>query len=174
MESFFTRYRNLVVLLAVLLAQIIGLAVQVRRPDSGRNSLDPKDAAGVRLIRMWADMVVTPPEQIFHASKLGAASLWQNYLDLRHVREQNQDLQKTIDRLRLEQASSAVVFDDVDVDSTATQLAAAVTMNTGQVCCARRSGGGSLCSTSRPTPAACASARPTSCPAWWQTSTANW
>jgi rod shape-determining protein MreC len=26
-------------------------------------------------------------------------------LDLRHVREQNQDLQKTIDRLRLEQAS---------------------------------------------------------------------
>jgi rod shape-determining protein MreC len=104
MESFFTRYRNLVVLLAVLLAQIIGLAVQVRRPDSGRNSLDPKDAAGVRLIRMWADMVVTPPEQIFHASKLGAASLWQNYLDLRHVREQNQDLQKTIDRLRLEQA----------------------------------------------------------------------
>ena len=27
------------------------------------------------------------------------------------------------------------MFDDVDVDSTATQLAAAVTMNTGQVCC---------------------------------------
>ena len=33
------------------------------------------------------------------------SSLWQNYLDLRHVREQNQELQKTIDRLRLEQAA---------------------------------------------------------------------
>ena len=31
MESFFIRYRNLVVLLAILVAQIAGLAVQVRR-----------------------------------------------------------------------------------------------------------------------------------------------
>jgi len=105
MESFFTRYRNLLVLLAVLLAQIIGLAVQVRRTDSGRNTLDARDAAGVRLIRLWADAVVTPPEQIFHVVKLGAASMWKNYVDLRRIREQNQDLQKTIDRLRLEQAS---------------------------------------------------------------------
>jgi rod shape-determining protein MreC len=93
------------VLLAVLLAQIIGLAVQVRRTGSGRNTLDPQDATGVRLIRLWADAVVTPPEQIFHATKLGMIGLWQNYIDLRHIREQNQDLQKTIDRLRLEQAS---------------------------------------------------------------------
>jgi rod shape-determining protein MreC len=105
MESFFSRYRNLLVLLAVLLVQIIGLAVQVRRTASGRSSLDPQDAAGVRLIRLWADAVVSPPEKIFHASKLGGASLWQNYIDLRGVRERNQDLQKTIDRLRLEQAA---------------------------------------------------------------------
>jgi rod shape-determining protein MreC len=105
MDSFFARYRNLLMLLAVLLAQIIGLAVQVRRTDSGRNSLDPRDAAGVRLIRLWADAVVTPPEQIFHATKLGVVSLWQNYIDLHRTREQNQDLQKTVDRLRLEQAS---------------------------------------------------------------------
>ena len=105
MDSFFSRYRNLLVLLVVLLAQIIGLAVQVRRVDSGRNTLDPRDPTGVRLIRLWADAVVTPPEKIFHASKLGSVALWQNYIDLRHTREQNQELQKTIDRLRLEQAS---------------------------------------------------------------------
>jgi rod shape-determining protein MreC len=105
MESFFVRYRNLLVLLAILLAQIIGLAMQVRRTDSGRNTLDPQDAPGVRLLRLWADMVVTPPERAFHASRLGVVGLWQNYIDLRHTREQNQDLQKTIDRLRLEQAS---------------------------------------------------------------------
>jgi len=105
MDSFILRYRNLLVLLALLLAQIIGLAVQVRRSDSGRNTLDPGDMSGVRLIRLWADAVVTPPEQLSHWAKLGTESLWQNYLDLRSIREQNRELQKTIDRLRLEQAS---------------------------------------------------------------------
>jgi len=38
-------------------------------------------------------------------------------------------------KLELGGKGAAVVFDDVNVDSTATQLAAAVTMNTGQVCC---------------------------------------
>jgi rod shape-determining protein MreC len=36
---------------------------------------------------------------------MGAGGFWQNYIDLRRVREQNQDLQKTVDRLRLEQAA---------------------------------------------------------------------
>jgi rod shape-determining protein MreC len=105
MESFFVRYRNLLVLLAILVAQIVGLAVQVRRSDTGRSTLDPQDGPGVRLIRLWADAAVTPPERMIHSSELGIANLWQNYLDLRHTREQNQDLQKTIDRLRLEQAA---------------------------------------------------------------------
>jgi rod shape-determining protein MreC len=105
MESFFVRYRNLLLLLAILLAQIIGLAVQVRRTGSGRNSLDEPDGAGVRLIRLWADAVITPPEQLIHGVKLAMTGLWQNYLDLRHTREQNLELQKTIDRLRLEQAA---------------------------------------------------------------------
>ncbi len=105
MESFFVRYRNLVVLLAVLLAQIIGLAVQVRRMGDGHGTLDPGDGPGVRLIRLWANALVSPAEQAIHNSKLGAGGLWKNYIDLRHVREQNQDLQNTIDRLRLEQAS---------------------------------------------------------------------
>lgn len=104
MEPFFIRYRNLLVLLVILVAQIIGLAVQVRRTSAGHVSLDPQDGPGVRLIRMWADAVVTPPERMMHSTKLGTFSLWQNYLDLRHVSEKNQDLQKTIDRLRLEQA----------------------------------------------------------------------
>ena len=39
-----------------------------------------------------------------HDSKLGVGGLWQNYIDLRHVQQQNQELQKTVDRLRLEQA----------------------------------------------------------------------
>jgi rod shape-determining protein MreC len=105
MESYFVRYRNILVLLAILVAQLIGLAMQVHRTGNGRNSLDPRDSSGVRLIRLWADAVILPPEQLFHVTKMGAVSVWQDYLDLRHTHEQNQDLQKTIDRLRLEQAS---------------------------------------------------------------------
>ena len=105
MESIFTRYRNLVVLLAILVAQIAGLAMQVRRNTSGRSTLDATDPSSVRLIRLWANAVISPPERLIHASKIGTGSLWSNYLDLIHVRQQNQDLQKTIDRLRLEQAS---------------------------------------------------------------------
>jgi rod shape-determining protein MreC len=104
MESFFVRYRNLLVLLALLLAQILGLAMQVRRTESGSISLDSPDGTGVRLIRLWANALVSPPEQIVHGAKLSVLGLWQNYLDLRHTREQNLELQKTIDRIRLEQA----------------------------------------------------------------------
>jgi len=105
MESFFTRYRNLAVLLVILLAQIIGLATQVRRSRDGHSALDPGDGPGVRLIRLWANALVSPPERLIHSSKLGMDYLWQDYLDLHNVRRQNQDLQKTIDRLRLEQAA---------------------------------------------------------------------
>jgi rod shape-determining protein MreC len=86
MEPFFTRYRNLIVLLAILMAQILGLAMQVRRTDEGRSTFDPKDPPGVRLVRLWAESLVAPPEQAIHGAKMGAIQLWQNYIDLRHAR----------------------------------------------------------------------------------------
>ncbi|HLY43541.1 MAG TPA: rod shape-determining protein MreC [Terracidiphilus sp.] len=105
MESFFVRYRNIVVLLTLLVAQILGLAVQVHRTDAGRTSLDPNDSSGVRLIRLWANTIVSPPEHVAHSSGHGVSWVWNNYFDLRHVRQQNQDLQETVDRLRLEEAA---------------------------------------------------------------------
>ena len=105
MESFYVRYRNLLVLLVLLLVQVIGLAVQVRRTDSGRRTLDAADSPGVRLIRLWANAVVSPVERVVENSKTGVFGFWKNYIDLRHVRQQNQDLQDTVDRLRLEQAA---------------------------------------------------------------------
>lgn len=105
MESFIVRYRNLLVPLALLAVQLIGLAVQVHRSDSGQMSLDPRDSGGVRLIRLWANALVSPPERLIHSTHDGIVGLWQNYIDLRHVRRDNKDLQQTIDRLRLEQAA---------------------------------------------------------------------
>ena len=92
MESFFTRYRNLIVLLAVLTVQIIGLALQVRRTGEGRSTFDVQDPGGVRLIRLWAEALVSPPEKAIHYTKMGLIATWQNYIDLRHVREQNAQL----------------------------------------------------------------------------------
>ena len=105
MESFVSRYRNLLVLLVLLLVQVIGLAVQVRRTVSGRRTLDAADSSGVRLIRLWANAIVSPAERAVEYSKLGVGGFWGSYIDLRHVRQQNQDLQDTVDRLRLEQAA---------------------------------------------------------------------
>jgi len=104
MDTFFVRYRNLVVLLTILVAQLAGLAVQVRRTGSGASTLDPTDPSGVRLIRLWANGVISPPERLIHAIKMDTVGVWSGYIDLRHVREQNQDLKKTIDRLQLEEA----------------------------------------------------------------------
>lgn len=101
MESFVVRYRNLLVLLVLLVAQILGLAMQVRRTNSGQTG----DGSSVRLIRLWANGIVSPPERLLHATGSGISWIWNNYFDLRHVRQQNADLQKTLDRLRLEQAA---------------------------------------------------------------------
>ena len=111
MEPFFSRYRNLIVLLAALLLQVMGLAVQVRRPvavaadvPGGPAVHVSKDGQGVLLIRLWAASLVTPFERVIHGSGEGVNGLWNDYVDLRHTQEQNKELQQTIDRLRLEQA----------------------------------------------------------------------
>jgi rod shape-determining protein MreC len=103
MESFFTRFKNVLVLVAILLAQTIGLAIQVRRPvESGA-----PDSSKVTLLRYWAVSVVTPFERFFHGIGSSVRGGWANYIDLRHTRQQNHDLQEQIARLRLEQAAFA-------------------------------------------------------------------
>jgi len=101
MESFFTRFKNVLALVAILLAQTIALAVQVRRPvEAGA-----PDGRGVTLIRYWVVSTVTPLERFFHGFGYNLRRAWSNYIDLRHARQQNQDLQEEVARLRLEQAA---------------------------------------------------------------------
>ena len=47
----------------------------------------------------------TPFEKVSAFSGHGIRSAWSNYVDLRKVRQQNQDLQKQLDQLRLERAA---------------------------------------------------------------------
>jgi rod shape-determining protein MreC len=103
MESFFTRFKNVLVLVAVLLAQTIALAIQVRRPvESGA-----PDGSKVTLVRYWVVATVTPLERFFLGIGHNVRGGWDNYIDLRHTRQQNHNLQQEIARLRLEQAALA-------------------------------------------------------------------
>ena len=89
------RYRNLIVLVGVLFAQVLGLAVQVRRST---------DSEPTRLIRIWAVGSVTPLEKTLLWIQTGTGNLWHNYFYLRGVRAENRELKQEIERMRIEQA----------------------------------------------------------------------
>jgi rod shape-determining protein MreC len=103
MESFFVRYRNPLILVALVLAQVIGLASQIRRPVQGGGA----ENGGVRLARLWVIEVGSPFERVFHGIGHGIRGSLSGYLALRGVYKKNQDLQAEVNRLRLEQAGLA-------------------------------------------------------------------
>jgi len=88
------RYRNLIVLVGVLFAQVLGLAVQVKRTT---------DSEPTRLIRVWAVDVVTPLERALHWVQTSTGNVWHNYFYLRGVRAENRNLKQQIERMSLEQ-----------------------------------------------------------------------
>ncbi|HEY7403740.1 MAG TPA: rod shape-determining protein MreC [Candidatus Angelobacter sp.] len=99
MENFFVRYKNPLVLMAVLLIQVVALATQVKRQENGRAA-----GGGTRLIRVWTVTAFTPVEKIFVSTGHFFRDGWHNYVDLRNVRKQNKDLQDEVARLQMEQA----------------------------------------------------------------------
>jgi rod shape-determining protein MreC len=102
MESFFSRYRNALVLIAVLVAQLLALAVQAKRPAN-----DAADRHAVTLLRYAVVTVITPPERLLHGTGRLFRSVWFGYIDLIHVRRENANLKQELERLRIEQASVA-------------------------------------------------------------------
>ena len=88
------RYRNLIVLVGVLFAQVLGLAVQVKRTT---------DSEPTRLIRVWAVGAVTPLEKALVWTQTATGNIWHNYFYLRGVRAENRSLKAQIERMSLEQ-----------------------------------------------------------------------
>jgi len=88
------RYRNLIVLVGVLFAQLLGLAVQVKRTT---------DSESTRLIRVWAVGAVSPFEKALVWAQTSSGNLWHNYFYLRGVRAENRSLKAQIEHMRLEQ-----------------------------------------------------------------------
>jgi len=93
LENFFSRYRNASLLVVVLFAQVLGLAVQVKRTETG----------GTRLIRFWVVNAIAPLEKSLVSTSHGVRNVWRNYVYLRGVRHENRDLKEQVERLRIEQ-----------------------------------------------------------------------
>ena len=94
METILGRFRNLIALVAILFAQIVGLAVQVKRPAQQGDT---------RLIRVWAVSAITPLEKAVINTQNFFYNAWHNYVYLRGVRRENRELRAQLDQMQLEQ-----------------------------------------------------------------------
>ncbi len=117
MESFFTRFKNPLVLIAIVLLQVIALAMQVQRPakdpdaPTGAAAMESEGAAPdgreVSLLRRWTVTAVTPLEAAVQISSSRVRGVWDDYVNLRQTRQQNAALKDEVARLREEEASFA-------------------------------------------------------------------
>ncbi len=98
------RHRPLVLLVAIILAQVLLLAFQIRRGQD------------VRLIRVWSAELLTPLQRAGNFLVNKADAVWFGYIDLRNVRVENRELAKEVGDLQLRnqqlegQAAQAVRF----------------------------------------------------------------
>jgi rod shape-determining protein MreC len=84
-----SRHRPLVLLAGVMLAQVLLLAFQIKRDRD------------VRLIRLWSVELLTPLQRAgtWLIGELHGG--WRGYVDLRHARQENEELRTELGRLQL-------------------------------------------------------------------------
>src|SRR5947208_334780 len=92
METLLNRYRNITVLLLVIMAQLVLLAVSA------------KDERDVRMIRVWTVTAVTPAARIVEWMRGGGNGFLRNYILLHDTNRENRRLQADVDKLKLENA----------------------------------------------------------------------
>lgn len=107
MDSFFFRFRNALVLIIIVLLQVVALAVQVQRPVEGTVPGGAPDGKKVTLLRRWTVALVTPVERLVHGTGLRTRGVWDNYINLRQARQENQQLKHEVTQLREEEAAFA-------------------------------------------------------------------
>jgi rod shape-determining protein MreC len=89
MESFLSRYRNLSVLLLLVVGQLLLLAYQVKASED------------VPLIRVWAVSAVMPLARGIESIRSGAGGFFHGYVFLRDVQAENLRLKREVGQLRL-------------------------------------------------------------------------
>jgi rod shape-determining protein MreC len=89
-ESLLNRYRNITVLLLVIMAQLVLLAV------SAKNDQD------VRFIRIWTVTAVTPAARIIESLRGGSTGFLHNYILLHDTNQENIRLRTELDKYKME------------------------------------------------------------------------
>ena len=87
-----SRHRSLTLLAAVVIAQVLLLAAQIRRERQ------------VRLIRVWAVELISPLQRIGSWTVHGAQHGWGGYIGLRKAQQENDDMRAELDRLKIRNA----------------------------------------------------------------------
>jgi len=90
MDLFLNRYRNLSVLLVVIVAQLLLLAYQI------------KSNQDVRLIRVWAVTAVTPLARVLEGLRSNSIGFVTDYIVVLNVREENKRLRVDLDKMKME------------------------------------------------------------------------
>ena len=90
MEFLLHRFRNLTILVMVIVAQLLLLAYQVRTSQD------------VRLIRVWAVTAVTPLARLLEGLRSNTFGFLRDYLFLMDARQQNLRLKAELDRFKME------------------------------------------------------------------------
>src|ERR1700686_1744743 len=87
-----SRHKSLTLLAAVVVAQVLLLAVQIKRERQ------------VRLIRVWAVELISPVQRAGSSIVYTFEHGWGDYVSLRNTREDNQTLRSELDRLKVRNA----------------------------------------------------------------------
>jgi rod shape-determining protein MreC len=87
-----SRHRSLTLLAGVIIAQVLLLAVQIKRERQ------------VRLIRVWAVEMISPLQRIASWAIYGVENGWGGYIGLRRAQKDNEALHAEMDRLKVRNA----------------------------------------------------------------------
>ena len=87
-----SRHNSLALLAAVIVAQVLLLAVQIKRERQ------------VRLIRVWAVELISPLQRAGSWVVYNFEHGWGDYVSLRNTRQENQTLRSEVDRLKVRNA----------------------------------------------------------------------
>lgn len=90
MDSLLNRYRNITVLLLVIMGQLVLLAVQVKNDQD------------VRFIRVWTITAVTPFARVVEGIRGGGESFFSNYIRLHDADAENRRLRDEVGRLKMD------------------------------------------------------------------------
>ena len=87
-----SRHKSLTLLAAVVVTQVLLLAVQIKRERQ------------VRLIRVWSMELIAPLQRIGSWTINGAAHGWGGYIGLRSAQKENDTMRADLDRLKVRNA----------------------------------------------------------------------